>query len=120
MPHYGNSRPSADYFNSNLNIQNFVVADITSNRNHVYFYDERAQGKNADALCSLRILHHLSTLQANAINGVPPSEICLSILDNCVGQNKSKVKVVLCFLLRGHSHNIADRVISWCRRAVFF
>ncbi|GMF38479.1 unnamed protein product [Phytophthora fragariaefolia] len=27
-------------------------------------------------------------------------------------------KVVLCFLLPGHSHNIADRVIAWCRRAV--
>ncbi|ETP53628.1 hypothetical protein F442_01495 [Phytophthora nicotianae P10297] len=26
-------------------------------------------------------------------------------------------KVVLCFLLPGHSHNIADRVIAWCRRA---
>ncbi|EGZ13895.1 hypothetical protein PHYSODRAFT_514381 [Phytophthora sojae] len=27
-------------------------------------------------------------------------------------------QVVLCFLLPGHSHNIADRVIAWCRRAV--
>ncbi|KAE9167877.1 hypothetical protein PF005_g28613, partial [Phytophthora fragariae] len=26
-------------------------------------------------------------------------------------------KVVLCFLLPGHSHNIANRVIAWCRRA---
>ncbi|KAE9052007.1 hypothetical protein PR001_g911 [Phytophthora rubi] len=26
-------------------------------------------------------------------------------------------KVVLCFLLPGHSHNIADRVIAWCRGA---
>lgn len=63
MPHYGHSRPSADYFNSPLIIQNFVVADITNNINHVYFYDERAQGKNADTLCSLRLLYHLSTLQ---------------------------------------------------------
>jgi hypothetical protein len=53
MPHYGHARPSADYFNSNLMIQNFVVADITNKRNSVYFYDERGQGKNADALCSL-------------------------------------------------------------------
>ncbi|KAE9146939.1 hypothetical protein PF004_g33001, partial [Phytophthora fragariae] len=27
-------------------------------------------------------------------------------------------KVVLCFLLPGHSHNIADRVIAWCRNAM--
>ncbi|KAF1787214.1 hypothetical protein GQ600_27210 [Phytophthora cactorum] len=43
MPHYGHTRPSADYFNSNLIVQNFVVADITNGRNNVYFYDERGQ-----------------------------------------------------------------------------
>ncbi|OWY95550.1 hypothetical protein PHMEG_00034419 [Phytophthora megakarya] len=26
--------------------------------------------------------------------------------------------IVLCFLLTGHSHNIADRVVAWCRGAV--
>ncbi|EGZ06120.1 hypothetical protein PHYSODRAFT_531244 [Phytophthora sojae] len=26
-------------------------------------------------------------------------------------------KVVLCFLLPGHSHNVADRVVAWCRKA---
>jgi hypothetical protein len=79
------------------------------------------------------LLYHVSTFQRNARNGIVPAEICLSLLDNCVGQNKSKVvliffamlsvvfpykKVVLCFLLPGHSHNIADRVVAWCRRAV--
>ncbi|EEY58684.1 uncharacterized protein PITG_10803 [Phytophthora infestans T30-4] len=98
MPYYGHSRPSADYFNSNLMTQNFVVADITNGIKNVYFYDERGKDKNADAVCSL-------------------PEVNFSLLDNCVGQNKSKVKVVLCFLLPGHSHNIADRVIAWCRRA---
>ncbi len=53
----------------------------------------------------------------------------LLILDNCVGQNKSKVvfmfyvllslmfydKVALLFLILGHSHNQADRVVAWCR-----
>ncbi|ETM32958.1 hypothetical protein L914_19746, partial [Phytophthora nicotianae] len=28
--------PSADYFNSNLMIQNFVIADISQGRNNVY------------------------------------------------------------------------------------
>ncbi|EEY63316.1 cleavage inducible protein [Phytophthora infestans T30-4] len=125
MPYYGHSRPSADYFNSNLMIQNFVVADITHGINNVYFYDERGQDKNADVLCSLRLLYHLKTIQRNACNGVTAAEVSFSLLDNCVGQNKSKVvmmffamlsiiipykKVVLCFLLPGHSHNIADRV----------
>jgi hypothetical protein len=132
MPYYGHSRPSADYFKSNLIIQNFVVADISHGINNVFFYDERGQGKNADALCSLRLLYHLKTIQIDACRGVQPAEISFSLLDNCVGQNKSMVvmmffamlsvvfpykKVVLCFLLPGHSHNIADRVIAWCRGA---
>jgi hypothetical protein len=54
MPHYGHSRPSADYFNFNLLVLNFVVVDLTSNNSDVFFYDERAQGKDVDALCSLR------------------------------------------------------------------
>jgi hypothetical protein len=37
MPHYGYQRPSADYFNSNLLIQNFVIADITGGRNNIFF-----------------------------------------------------------------------------------
>ena len=55
LPHYGYRRPSADYFNSNLMTYNFVIADISSGENNVFFYDERGQGKGADALCSLRI-----------------------------------------------------------------
>ncbi len=30
MPHYGHLRPSADYFNSNLMVSNFVVANLTN------------------------------------------------------------------------------------------
>lgn len=64
MPYYGHIRPSADYFNINLILQNFVVANISGNTNNVYVYDERAQEKkNADALCSLRLLYHISTLK---------------------------------------------------------
>ena len=51
MPHYGHSRPSTDYFNSNLLVQNFVVVDITSGIHKVIIYDEQAQGKDADVLC---------------------------------------------------------------------
>ena len=59
MPHFGFRRPSADYFNSNFVLDNFVIADITGDRNNVIFYDERGQGKDADALFSPRIRYHL-------------------------------------------------------------
>jgi hypothetical protein len=42
MPHYGHSWPSIDYFNSNLMVLNFVVANLTSDNIDVVFYDERA------------------------------------------------------------------------------
>ncbi|EEY62650.1 uncharacterized protein PITG_14428 [Phytophthora infestans T30-4] len=77
-------------FTSNLILQNFVVADISNGVNNVYFYDERAQGKDANALCSLRLNYHLSIISRAKHNEVAPPEVSFSILDNCVGQNKSK------------------------------
>lgn len=131
LPHYGFSRPSADYFNSNLLLQNFVIANINDQKNYVLFYDERGQDKGADSLCSLRIMYHLMQWIHYSIKLHRP-DCSLSILDNCVGQNKSNVvmkfnamlsllfykKVVLLFLIPGHSHMIADRVIAWCRAAI--
>ncbi len=58
LPFYGHQRPFADYFNSNLMMQNFIISNITTNRNNVLIYDERGQGKGADALCNL----HVATL----------------------------------------------------------
>jgi hypothetical protein len=58
MPHYGHSRPSADYFNFNLMVSNFVFVELTSDNADVLFYDERAQGKDADALCNLQFTYH--------------------------------------------------------------
>lgn len=43
MPYYGHSRSSADYFNSNLMMQNFIMADISNQTNHVGLYDEHGQ-----------------------------------------------------------------------------
>jgi hypothetical protein len=59
-------------------------------------------------------------------------KVLLVILDNFVSQNKSQFvmqlfallsillysKVMLVYLIPGHSHNIADRVITWCRNAM--
>jgi hypothetical protein len=125
MPFYGYQRPSSDYFNSNLTLNNFVIADVSSGNHKVLLYDERAQGKDANALCSLRMLHHLSKIGLGA-------RVSLSILDNCVGQNKSNSvmkffsllsllfyeKVVLVYLIPGHSHMVADRVVAWCKNKV--
>ncbi|OQR82276.1 hypothetical protein ACHHYP_16294 [Achlya hypogyna] len=43
-PYYGVCRPSADYYNSNLMMHNFVTTDISRNINKIVFYDERGQG----------------------------------------------------------------------------
>nr|XP_032800654.1 uncharacterized protein LOC116937610 [Petromyzon marinus] len=129
MPHCGHVRPSADRFDSSLALRNFVLADVTSGVNSVIFYDERGQGKDADALCSLRFVHHMRLLGRRP--GAMPTTL-VAILDNRVGQDKSQVafmffallsvlfyrKVVLLYLPPGHSHNQADRVVAWCRNAM--
>jgi len=107
-------------------MQNFIISDITANRNNVLIYDERGQGKGVDALCSLRLFFHLRLHKKRADRS---PKMLLLIFDNYVGQNKSKVvfmfyallfllfydKVALLFLIPGHSHNQADRVVAWCR-----
>ena len=129
MPHYGYELPGSDYFNSNLMMHEFVVADRVSNTNTVYFYDERKFKKDGESMCNLRLYHHLNMLEKYLENGLqlPTSYIC--VMDNCCGQNKSKLififfqllsilfyeNIFLNFLLPGHSHMAADRVVSWVR-----
>ena len=64
MPHYGSYRPSTDYYNSNLIMNKFVIADFVAAVSRIY----------------------LSKLPLE-----PRPESSVSILDNCVGQNKSQV-----------------------------
>ena len=85
FPFYGFSRPSIDYYQSNLIIHSFVVSDINSGINHIVFYDERGQDKGADAVCSLRLKYHLEKV----ISGNCP-DIDVGVYDSCVGQNKSQ------------------------------
>jgi hypothetical protein len=59
LPWYGARRPCIDYYFSNLAIYMFVISNLTSGINSVYLYDERAMGKNADAMRSLRFIYHL-------------------------------------------------------------
>jgi hypothetical protein len=89
MPHYGHSCPSVDYFNSNLMVSDFVVADLTSNNSNVFFYDERVQGKDVDALCSLQFTYHLEKFKMLLSRKITMPKTLLIIFDNYVGQNKS-------------------------------
>lgn len=126
LPHYGFSRPSVDYYQSNLILNNYVIADATAGRSRILAYDERAQGKDGDAMCSLRMYYHLKNQTYSG--GV---HTLVNARDNCVGQNKSHLtmmfscllsitlfqRVVLIFYKTGHSHMMADRVVAWCRNA---
>ena len=85
LPHYGYTRPSLDYYNSNLLLYNFVVSDVVTKINNIFYFDERGQGKGLDAFCTLRLRYHLRKWHLE----IPPL-YSLSILDNCVGQNKSQ------------------------------
>lgn len=131
LPHYGFRRPSADYFNSNLMSYNFVVADITGDINNVFSYDERDQGKGADALCSMRMRYHLRKMQQYWEESVTP-KLNMTLLDNCVGQNKSQLVMKFCcllsvifyetvalmFFLPGHTHMLPDRVFGQCKNSI--
>jgi hypothetical protein len=88
MPHYRHLRPSVDYFKFNLMVSNFVVADLTSTNSNVFFYDERAQGKDVDALCSLQFTYHLKKFKMLLNHKIIMPKILLIILNNYVGQNK--------------------------------
>ena len=131
LPHYGYKRASADYFNSNLMAYNFVVSDISADKNIVYYYDERHQGKGADALCSLRMRYHLRKRRESKSLNVKP-KLNMTLLDNCVGQNKSQIvmkfqcllsilfyeTVALLYFLPGHTHMQPDRVVAYCKQAI--
>ena len=86
VSHFGFSHPSVDYYNSNLMLHNFVVPDITKNVNYICCYDERAAGKGADAVCSLRMRHILEKILPDK----QKTDILLNVLDSCLGQNKSQ------------------------------
>ncbi|KAF1795694.1 hypothetical protein GQ600_18676 [Phytophthora cactorum] len=73
--------------------------DVSNGQNNVYFYDERGKGKNADALCSLRLLHHLSSIQRDAAAGYQRRR-SVSVFSTTVWvKNKSKAVMMLFALL---------------------
>jgi hypothetical protein len=72
-----------------LMVSNFVVADLANNSNDVFFYDERAQGKDVDALCSLRFTYHLKKFKMLLSSKIVMPKTPLVIFNSCVSQNKS-------------------------------
>jgi hypothetical protein len=133
LPYYGVTRPSCDYFNSNLMLNLYIMADVTRNEHNVFLYDERAMGKGKDALCSLRIAFHLKHRNRCLAEGVPLPRFFIGVYDNCVGQNKSNItlkfasfltlsgfyeRVLLIYFIPGHSHMVADRVVAWVKRSL--
>ena len=95
-------------------------------------YDERTMEKDKDALCRLRLNHHIKNNQRCRQEKRNSPHVYISIRDNCVGQNKSNVtmqfdcwmslsfykRVMIIFLIPGHSHMVADRVVAWVKRSL--
>ena len=132
LPIYQNRRPAASFFASSIMINNFVVACPSINRNFVFVFDERSQDRDSDAMCGLRLVYHLKMHLLHKQNGLLLLK-SLSILDNCVAQNKSQnvfmffacLQILfypnglhLLFLKPGHSHMVADRIVGQCRQSI--
>jgi hypothetical protein len=133
LPSFQMTRPGADYYASKLHLYSFVICDISLNTNYVYVYDQRLAGKDFNAMCSLRLLHHLGERELLKSGlGPVPSQLFMC-MDNNVGQNKSQVVfmffallsltaypegVTLSFLTSGHSHFIPDRVTGNMKQAL--
>ena len=110
----------------------FVVANTLTKNNIVYLYNKRFLKKDGDSMCNLRLINHLNLLQSyiNQSSSLPHTYI--SVMDNCIGQNKSKTvlsffsllslifyeRIILIYLLPGHSHMAADRVVSWIKKSL--
>ena len=132
LPYYGASRPNSDYFNSNLHLHMFNISNCTIDQNYVYLYDERVNGKDGNAVCSLRWYYHCGLLQMLIDSKKPLPKMALKIMDNCSGQNKSVTTVLFdallslllydrvgnFYLMPGHSHMRPDRVTAWCKNSL--
>ena len=68
----------------------FVVANNLTKKKIVYLYDEMVLKKDGDSMCNLRLINQLDLLQSYIDNGSPLPSTYISVMDNCVGQNKSK------------------------------
>ena len=105
------------------------MADISCGENKVIMHDKRLIGKDKDVLSLLRMKYHIENAERCAYKGWAQPEVHISIRDNCVGQNKSNAtmqfdcfmamffykRVIIIYLIPGHSYMIADRVVIWVK-----
>lgn len=127
LPHYGHKRPNVDYYQSNLMQHNLVLCDVLAQKHTIKFYDEREQGKGADACNSMRLAYELKILENLRSKGIKPEDeaTLIVLMDNCNGQNKSQCvmqfwammslffkTVVTFYFVRGHTKMIADRIVA--------
>ena len=127
LPWFGLHKPSSAYYASHLTVNVFVMSQITryGAKHKLILYDERAAGKDADALCSLRFKHYMEKYIQNRDDKsfLSRPKFLFIILDNCVAQNKSQTvlmlfclltvlgiydRIILHFLESGHSHGSPD------------
>ena len=127
LPSYRANRPNVDYFNSDLHLHNFNVCNTGSHKNTIFLYDERKAGKDGNTVSSMRFKFHLNMQQQSN-----PPKMLITVRDNCVGQNKSQVtmmmdcllsmlfydRVATFYLVPGHSHMRCDQVIGLCKRSL--
>jgi len=65
-------------------VSNFVIIDLTSDNADALFYDEWAQSKDVDVLCSLWFTYHSNKFKTMFKRMQVTPKILVVILDNCV------------------------------------
>ena len=68
-----------------------IISPTQKGPSKVYLYDEETGGKGANEVCSIRWNNMKENWNMHEMNNIPHPSIHLAILDNCTGQNKSKL-----------------------------
>ena len=130
LPRYSASQPNADYYASNLTLNNMNFVNCANGVCDIYYYDERVAGKDGNSVSSLR-WNNLCQFIIERKEDLPTAEV--KILDNCSGQNKSntthKYSMLTSLLIFpdgvtdiyfkvGHSHNTSDLKTAHANKAM--
>ena len=132
LPRYGGDQPNADYYASNLVVNNMNFVNCANGECVIYYYDERVAGKDGNSVTSLRWKNLCQfIIQKKEQELLPTAEV--KILDNCVGQNKSNTTHKFSMLVSlfifpdgvtdiyfkvGHSHNASDIKTAHANKAM--
>lgn len=111
------------YYRRKLTVSNFTIVDVGRNEDSCYVYDESVARKGSNEVASC--LHHF--IERKCAAGCTEFHF---YCDNCGGQNKNRnvatlfayaavkfnIKIVLTYLEKGHTYNLADTVHSLIER----